>query len=216
MNDMNDYLWLVKTNKGDFFITVIGNWTQEEAAKKLRLVFDGIKLDIIGMIPRKRATGPDDAMCTLYQKEEPKDDPGFQFLAGKKLWDVCGRGAEYEAEQIRYRWVRYQVGRRYYLSPTLVTSFAELANRWHDETDHLSSPSSITESDTYLKIISMGEVVIPLILQDLQERGGNWYRALRILSDADPVPAEVRGEVPKMKEAWLSWGLDKGYIKASV
>lgn len=91
--------------------------------------------------------------------------------------------------------------------------FVELANRWHDETDYLSSPSSITNNDTYLKIISMGESVIPLILQDLQERGGDWYRALRILSDVDPVSPEVRGDVPKMKEAWLSWGRDKRYIK---
>ena len=94
--------------------------------------------------------------------------------------------------------------------------FTELANRWHDETDHLSRGADIIDNDAYREIISMGEPVIPLILQDLQERGGNWYQALRILSDADPVPAEVRGEVPKMKEAWLSWGRDKGYIKGSV
>ncbi len=91
--------------------------------------------------------------------------------------------------------------------------FPALANRWHDETDYLSSPLDITDNDNYLKIISLGEPVIPLILQDLQERGGNWYRALRILSDEDPVSPDVRGEVPKMKEAWLSWGRDKGYIK---
>jgi len=91
--------------------------------------------------------------------------------------------------------------------------FVALANRWHDETDYLSSPSRITDNDTYLKIISMGRAIIPLILQDLQERGGNWYRALRILSDTDPVSPDVRGEVPKMKEAWLGWGRDKGYIK---
>lgn len=91
--------------------------------------------------------------------------------------------------------------------------FVDLANRWHDETDYLSSPSRITDNDTYLKIISMGEPVIPLILQDLQERGGDWYRALRILSDTDLVPSEVRGEVPRMKEAWLRWGRDRGYIK---
>jgi len=94
-----------------------------------------------------------------------------------------------------------------------VERFKEFANRWHNETDYLSSPSSITNNDTYLKIISMGEPVIPLVLQDLQERGGYWYRALRILSDEDPVPPEGRGEVPKMKEAWLNWGRDKGYIK---
>ena len=103
MNNMKDYLWLVKTNKGDFFITVLGNWTQEEAAKKIRLVFDGINLDITAMIPRKRVTGPDDAMGTIYEQEPPKDARGFNFLGGKKLWEVCGRGAEYQAELIRLK-----------------------------------------------------------------------------------------------------------------
>ncbi len=104
MSDMKDYLWLVKTDKGDFFITVMGNWTQEEAATRVRAVFEVIlKLDIIGMIPRKRATGPIEATCTICEQEEPKDELGFSFLAGKKLWDVCGRGVEYEAEQIRLK-----------------------------------------------------------------------------------------------------------------
>ena len=100
MDEVKDWLWLVKTDKGDFFITVIGNWTQEEAAKKLQLVFEKIKLNITAMIPRKRVTGPDDAMGTIYQQEEPKDELGFEFLAGKKLWGACGRGVEYEAELI--------------------------------------------------------------------------------------------------------------------
>ena len=91
--------------------------------------------------------------------------------------------------------------------------FVELANRWHEETEYLSSPSRITDNDTYLKIISMGESVIPFILRDLKERGGDWYRALRILSGTDQVPIEDRGDVPRMKEAWLHWGHDRGYIK---
>lgn len=100
-DEMKDYLWLVKTPKGDFFITVMGKWTQEEAAKKLQVVFEQIKLDITAMIPRKRATGPDDAMGTILQHDKPKDELGFNFLGGKKLWEVCGRGVEYEAERIR-------------------------------------------------------------------------------------------------------------------
>ena len=91
--------------------------------------------------------------------------------------------------------------------------FNELANQWHDETDLLSSPSRITGSDTYLKIISMGRRVIPLILEDLRERGGNWYRALRIISDDDPVSVEARGNVEQMKQAWLQWGRSRGYTE---
>lgn len=91
--------------------------------------------------------------------------------------------------------------------------FAVLANRWHDETDFLSSPTNITGNDTYLEIISMGKEVIPFILEDLKERGGNWYRALRILSGEDPVLPEARGDVEHMKSAWLQWGRERGYIE---
>ncbi|MBI4284381.1 MAG: hypothetical protein HY670_00565 [Chloroflexi bacterium] len=91
--------------------------------------------------------------------------------------------------------------------------FNELASHWHDETGHLSSPSTITGTDTYLKIISMGKPAIPFILKDLQERGGHWYRALRILSGTDPVPPEAKGDVPQMKECWLRWGREKGYVR---
>jgi len=101
MNDMKDYLWLLQTDKGDFFISVFGNWTQEEAAKKARTVFDSIGVNITAMIPRKRATGPDETMCTLYEQKDAKSGLGFDFLAGKRLWEACGRGVEYEAELIR-------------------------------------------------------------------------------------------------------------------
>ena len=100
MDDANVWMWLMKTNQGDFFITVVGKWTQEEAAKKVRMVFETIKLDIVGMIPRKRSTGPDDNQGTLSEQLEPKDGPGYCFFAGKKFWDICGRGVEYEAQLI--------------------------------------------------------------------------------------------------------------------
>ncbi len=100
MAEMYEWAWLVKTSKGDFFLTVVGNWTQEEAAKNVRQVFESIELDIIGMIPRKRSTGPDEMQCTIYQSEKPVPPFGFEFLAGKKLWQACGRGAEFDAQMI--------------------------------------------------------------------------------------------------------------------
>lgn len=100
MDDRQEWVWLIKTAKGDFFITVIGNWTQEEAAERVRTVFETVKLDIVGMIPRKRPTGPDDNRCTILEQLEPKDVLGFDFMAGKKVWEVCGRGVEYEAQMV--------------------------------------------------------------------------------------------------------------------
>ncbi len=100
---MNEYLWLIRTNKGDFFISVHGNWTLEEAAKRVRLAFATIKLTITAMIPRKRATGPGDAMCTIYEEKGTTNPLGFEFLAGKKLWDACGLGGLFDAELIRLK-----------------------------------------------------------------------------------------------------------------
>ena len=103
MDNMEDYFWLVKTSKGNFFTTVMGDWTEEEAAKKLQQVFASIKLTIIAMIPRKRVTGPEDARCTIYQQDKPDSLLGYSFMAGKKLWEACGRGIDYEVEMIRMK-----------------------------------------------------------------------------------------------------------------
>ena len=91
--------------------------------------------------------------------------------------------------------------------------FKKLAESWHKDTGHYSFSYLITSHEAYLKIIAMGAVAIPFILQDLQECGGNWYVALRILSGQDPVPLKSKGDVPLMKESWFRWGRDNGYIE---
>lgn len=91
--------------------------------------------------------------------------------------------------------------------------FRKLAMSWRKDTAHHSFSYLITSHESYLNIIAMGAVAIPFILQDLQEHGGNWYAALRILSKQDPVPLESKGDVLLMKESWLRWGRDNGYIE---
>ncbi|MBA7664245.1 hypothetical protein ES703_72302 [subsurface metagenome] len=91
MDEVKDWLWLVKTNKGDFFITVIGNWTQEEAATRVRGVFRIVlKLNIIGMIPRKRVTGPDDAVHAedgIFILYDPRQKLGRELNAS--IFDIA-------------------------------------------------------------------------------------------------------------------------------
>jgi len=95
---------------------------------------------------------------------------------------------------------------------TLQARFLQLSGQWHEDTDALSSPSSIVSDDSYLKIIALGKETIPLILLDLRERGGDWYKALRILADANPVLPEHEGFPALMDEDWLTWGRDRGYM----
>jgi hypothetical protein len=42
-------------------------------------------------------------------------------------------------------------------------------------------------------------------------RSGRWFWALKSITREDPVPAGDRGSTPKMVDAWLSWGKQKGY-----
>jgi len=90
--------------------------------------------------------------------------------------------------------------------------FAALASRWHRETGMHSVQTRITSHPAYLRIIGIGEPAIPLIIQDLQERGGSWYAALRAVTGASPVPEDARGNVPRMKDAWLRWAREHEYI----
>lgn len=90
--------------------------------------------------------------------------------------------------------------------------FRTWADSWHGETDALSNPSRITGNETYLQIIALGRAAIPFILRDLQERGGDWYKALRTLSNANPVPPEHEGYPAQMDDDWLAWGRQQGYI----
>lgn len=94
--------------------------------------------------------------------------------------------------------------------------FTQLAEEWRAETGHLSSATQIAMHPAYQRIIGLGEPAIPLILEALRERGGQWYWALNAITNASPVPADQEGRVQGMNEAWLDWGARHGYIDTSA
>jgi hypothetical protein len=115
---------------------------------------------------------------------------------------------------------RFQLGERRIVGPTEEPeahpgdsepkhTFAELAEKWHRETDHLSSISDIVLNFNYQRIIGMGPSVIPLILDELVKHGGHWFWALRAVSGEDPVDIKDRGNFEKMTEAWLNWSRNR-------
>lgn len=90
--------------------------------------------------------------------------------------------------------------------------FHALADWWRDATLHLSSPSEIGAHPAYQKIIAMGEDAIPLILEDLRDRGGKWYMALRrMVTDPPVIDSASSGNTSRVKEIWLEWGRQHGY-----
>ena len=48
---------------------------------------------------------------------------------------------------------------------------------------------------------------MPLILKDLVENGPNdWFWALHVLTDANPITLTIAGNMKAMTEAWITWG----------
>ena len=98
------------------------------------------------------------------------------------------------------------------IAPAARQRFTELADRWEKETWFLSSSSRAVEHPAHKEIVSMGEPVVPLILERMRGERGHWYFALRAITGANPVNAADRGKVAVMEQAWLRWGEINGYV----
>ena len=90
--------------------------------------------------------------------------------------------------------------------------FNVLAERWRNETAHLSSLTKKITHPSYLRIISLGRGALPLILRQLEHEPAYWFVALRALSGEDPVSADKVGNFKATREAWLRWGRSQGLV----
>jgi hypothetical protein len=85
-----------------------------------------------------------------------------------------------------------------------------LADAWKQENMFVSSLSQKIMHPAYQKLIGFGEKALPFIVGELRNSGGYWFWALSSISREDPVPEEVRGNFPAMKQAWLDWAAERG------
>jgi hypothetical protein len=92
-----------------------------------------------------------------------------------------------------------------------VVRFHELAERWKRETAHHSNVAKRALHPAYQEIVGMGERVVPLLLAELRREPDDWFWALHAITGANPVSAASRGDVRAMAEAWVKWGMEKGY-----
>jgi hypothetical protein len=83
---------------------------------------------------------------------------------------------------------------------------------WREQTAYQSSSTRITSHPGYQDAIALGPTVLPFLFRDLEQTGdGHLAKALTALTGAHPVPAEDRGQVRKVAEAWLRWASENGY-----
>lgn len=91
-------------------------------------------------------------------------------------------------------------------------TFNKFKIEWLNNTKKYSSSSEIVSDVNYNYIISMGKDVIPLIFEDLEKTNNHWFHALVILTGRNPVKEENIGYIEKMKDDWIMFGKENGYI----
>lgn len=96
-------------------------------------------------------------------------------------------------------------------STNVEATFKTLVNQWCQETRGMSSTDEMSMHPAYQSIIGMGEIVVPLLLRELENKTGRWFWALKSITREDPVPAEYRGKTQEMIKIWLEWGKQRGY-----
>ena len=91
--------------------------------------------------------------------------------------------------------------------------FRRNADKWQEDTQHLSNVTKRSIHQSYQRIIGMGEAVVPLILKELADRGPNdWFWALTAITGENPITEEIAGNMVKMTGVWLEWGMAAGYL----
>jgi hypothetical protein len=95
---------------------------------------------------------------------------------------------------------------------TVEQRVVRLLQSWREQTAYLSSSTQITGHPAYQELIALGSAALPFLFRDLEQTGdGHLSKALTALTGAQPVPAEDRGNIRKIAEAWLRWARGNGY-----
>jgi hypothetical protein len=97
---------------------------------------------------------------------------------------------------------------------TIEQQFVEQADKWDNETAHLSSPAQRFLHPSYVAVMGMAQdnrdVIIRLLLRDMEENRREWFWALSYLTHENPIDRRDSGNLDKMIKAWVQWGKTKG------
>ena len=97
------------------------------------------------------------------------------------------------------------------IEPANRQRFEELADKWEEETFFLSNSDRINAHPALQEIISMGQPMVPLILERMRVEKGHWFEALQQITGEDPVSPADYGKIAAMQNSWLKWGERNGY-----
>ena len=105
---------------------------------------------------------------------------------------------DYEPEVVRFQ-------------AAFAAKFKRLADDWRTSVMASSSIHEIVSDPSYLKIIALGEKVLPYLVDELERAPDHWFVALEVLTGVNPVRPADRGNMQEMRRAWLEWADREGY-----
>ena len=92
----------------------------------------------------------------------------------------------------------------------LAQKFRELADIWQRETGFFSFMQQRALHPAYQRIIGMGWPVVPLLLNELQQKPDHWLWALQAITGEEP--ARGAATLQGATEAWVKWGQEGGLL----
>lgn len=90
--------------------------------------------------------------------------------------------------------------------------FESLKFLWLEETKYSSNIFLTTNHPAHLTILQLGERVLPLIIEDLQNYNNHWFITLNKITGVNPVPPEHAGDVESMRGDWINWAKENNII----
>ena len=92
--------------------------------------------------------------------------------------------------------------------------FDRLAADWKKRSRYFSNGARMAYLKPYQHIIGMGWSAVPLILLEMAREPDQWFWALESITEENPVPSDLVGNVRESTNAWLEWGRSRGVIES--
>ncbi len=96
--------------------------------------------------------------------------------------------------------VHYPVSQKDY-----VDVFQEAVKNWRLETLYSSNPTAMMKSQYFKDIVDMGQPVVKLIVEEIENQPDLLFMALAVITKENPVQDKDRGNIMAMCNAWIEW-----------
>ena len=92
--------------------------------------------------------------------------------------------------------------------------FESLAAEW--KTHQMGLSTTNYHHAAYLQIIGMGMPAVPFLLNRLRAGERRWVVAIKSIAGEQVDTPEMRGDAERVLQAWIDWGVQRGFIHARI